>query len=215
LRNDLGLIGLIAVLTTVGLLAQAADLTPDDRAISAAIAAGRKLAVSHPGYPLRGHIAWEVPDSRNIDPSLGDVDAILIATPLERATHAGFEAAQRGARVNAAEVRKTGEVQAGWLTVILLTHGPNRKDESHVERFSEGKLVFAEQTLMSVATEHSEASETTYPLAAENRQRQVATISFHFDLSDRPTLQSAEGRLQFSDDQGRSFDIPINLGAYR
>ena len=192
----------------------AASLAPDDRQLAAAIDRGRVLAASQGNYSLKKNIAWEVPDARTIDPALGSVDAVLVATPIERATHAGFLAAHDGRQLTVSEARGSERIQPGWLRIILFTHGPDAKDESYVEKFSNARLVFGNDTIVAQKMEHSEPSESTYPLATENRERQVATITFHFNLSKSPKLQATRGRLQFTDDAGRTFDQPIDLSSY-
>jgi hypothetical protein len=75
-------------------------------------------------------------------------------------------------------------------------------------------LVFGGETIVAAKMEHSDPTESTFPLATENRERQVATITLDFDLSVSPKLQTARGRLQFTDDTGQKFDHPIDLSAY-
>jgi hypothetical protein len=193
---------------------RAADLAPDDRQIAAAISRGQEMAAAHGGYWFKNYIVWAVPDAKNIDPTTGDVDAVLLATPIERATHAGFVAAYDGKQLSVAEARRSKDLQAGCLRIILFTHGPNAKDESYVDRFANPRLVFPDGTIFATKTEHSDPTESTYPLALENRRRKVATITFYFDLSSMPKLHSARSRLQFTDDKGKEFDLPIDLGVY-
>lgn len=208
------LTSLPAALLAASSALHAANLAPDDGQLAAAIDRGRVLAASHGNYSLKKNIAWEVPDARTIDPALGSVDAVLVATPIERATHAGFLAANNGRQLTVSEARRSEQIQSGWLRIILFTHGPNAKDESYVDRFSNARLVFDDQTIVAQKMEHSEPSESIYPLATENRERQVATITFHFNLSSSPKLQAARARLQFTDDAGQKFDRPIDLSSY-
>jgi len=208
------LISLPAALLASSTAVHAANLAPDDRQLAAAIDRGRVLAASHGNYSLKKNIAWAVPDARTIDPTQGAVDAVLVATPIERATHAGFLAAINGRQVTVSEARRSEQLRPGWLRIILFTHGPNAKDESYVDRFSNACLVFGDDTIVADKMDHSEPTESTYPLATENRERQVATITFHFNLSSSPQLQAARGRLRFTDDTGHKFDQPIDLSAY-
>jgi hypothetical protein len=203
----------LAVLIVCSSFTEAANLAPDDRQIVAAIDHGRALALAHDGYSSR-YIAWAVPDARNIDPTLGAVDAVLVATPLERATHAGFVAAYNGRQLTVRQFRGSAEFEPEGLRIILFTHGPDARDESYVDRFTDARLVFGDRTLVPIKTEHSGPTDSIYPLAADNRQRQISTISYHFDLSSSAALQVARARLQFTDDTGKRFDLPIDLDAY-
>jgi hypothetical protein len=205
---------LLAALVTAGPALLAADLTPNDEKLAAAIARGEALAAAHGGYGVKDYIAWAVPDARNIDATLGNVDAVLIATPIERATHAGFVAGYNGRKLSVKELRRSPEVRPGWLRIIVFARGPDSNDETFIEKFADPRLVFADATIGASKTEHSDPSDATYPRANENRRRQVGTVTFQFDLSSFPTMQSAKGQLKFTDDAGKQFDVPIDLGIY-
>ncbi len=70
--------------------ALAVDLAPDAAAIARAAADGRAMYKPSYGYDLADHVVYQVRDARAIDPNDGSVDAVVLATPLERTRHAAY-----------------------------------------------------------------------------------------------------------------------------
>lgn len=192
-----------------------ADLSPDDAAIAAAVARGAAMAEPYRGYHIKDHVIYAVPDSLNIDPALGEVDAVALGTPLERARHAGFVAAFTHQKLTVADTRAAIRLPPGWLSVLVYAHGPDAIDTSFTGKFSTAKLVFADRTVIAADAHVSEPSESVYPKATTGRERRTAVITWRFDLSAWPALHGGKARLQFTGPTGRAFDLPVDLGAYR
>ena len=195
--------------------AAAADLSPGDADVAAAVARGVAMAKPHGGYYLKDYVVYAVPDARNIYPTRGNVDAVVLGTPLERIRHAAFFATYTGQKATPAEARKRADLPAGWLSFILFVHGPDAFDNSFATKYSVARLVFANKTLTAADMKHSPPSDTVYPLATVHRNRQAATVTYRFDLSALPDLHNSRARLQFIDDGGKSFDLPVDLSRYR
>jgi hypothetical protein len=196
-------------------LGAAATLNPSDAEIAAALEAGAALVNPDNGYPLKDHVLFEVPDARDIKAAWGDVDAVILATPLERARHAGYLAKLSGQTIDVASVRQLPELHPGSLSFIVYTHGPDDNDEIFIDKFGRASLVFAHESVPAADVTHSEPTEATYPLARVQRRRQVAVLLYRFDLASLPERDNAHCRLKFTDPTGKAFDIPINLAQYR
>jgi hypothetical protein len=193
----------------------AATLSPSDAEIADALEAGAALINPDKGYPLRDHLLLEVPDARDIKPAWGAVDAVILATPLERARHAGYLAKLSGQTIEVPAARQLPELHPGSLSIIVYTHGPDGKDESFIDKFGRASLVFPHETVAAAEVTHTEPNEATYPLAGFERQRQAAVLIYRFDLAAFPRLGNARCRLKFTDPTGKAFDIPLNLAQYR
>src|SRR5579863_5150824 len=159
----------------------AATLTPSDAEIAAALKAGGALVSSDQGYPLKDHLLYEVPDARDIKPAWGEVDAVVLASPLERARHAGYIAKVSGQAIDVKTARQLPELRPGFLSILVYAHGPDAEDESFVDKFGGASLVFSDTSVAAVGVTHSEPSESTYPLARVGRERRVAVLTYHFD----------------------------------
>jgi hypothetical protein len=202
------------VLTSVS-GASAAVLSPSTEEIAKAAADGRRLAAPHEGYPLKDYVVYEVKDARAIDPNDSDVDAVVIATPLERTRHAAFVAAFAGHRIGSAEARARSLLPDNHIEIIIFAHGADRADRRFVHGFGPAFLIQRTQPLAAALPVADAPFGAVYPLAQRDRRRFVATISYRFDLSSVPELAAAKARVTFRDASGKAFDLPVDLSAYR
>jgi hypothetical protein len=193
----------------------AATLAPSDAEIAAALKAGGALVSSDRGYPLKDHVVYEVPDARDIKAAWGEVDAVVLASPLERARHAGYIAKLSSQTIDVATARQLPELRPGTLSILVYAHGPDGEDESFVDKFAGASLVFTDRRVAAAEVTHSEPSAATYPLASVGRERRVAVLTYRFDLAAFPALADAPCRVEFTDPTGKLFDIPLDLAHYR
>jgi hypothetical protein len=189
---------------------QAATLTPTKAEVAAASQEGAALVNADKGYPRKNQVVYEVPDTREIKPTWGAVDAIVLATPLERARHEGYLTALSGQNFDTS----TPNIGPATLSFVVYAHGTDRNETRFVERFGIASLVFGHRTLRSSETVHTEASAGTYPLAQTDRDRQVSIVEYRFDFSRNLDLAMARGRLRFKDSTGKRFDVPFNLARF-
>lgn len=204
----------LAVAAAVGLSAaasSAADLAPAPAAIARAARAGLVQAAAREGYPLRSHVLYEVRDARAADPADGAVDAIVLATPLERTRHAAYMAAYSGRTISPAQAYAEAGLPPGRLSIVVFAHGADETDEAFAAGFSAATLTISGDAPITAEPMASETSEAVYPLAAHNRARQVATITYRFDLSALRDAGRRTAQLRLRDATGRAFDIPIDL----
>jgi hypothetical protein len=192
-----------------------ADLAPGPAAIGAAARAGLADAAARQGYPLRAHVLYEVRDARAADPADGAVDAVVLATPLERTRHAAYIAAYSGRTLTPAEAYAEAGLPPGHLAVIVFAHGADEDDAAFAAGFSAATLLVAGAAAQTAEPAPSETSEAVYPLAARNRSRQVATITYRFDLSAVPGAGARRAWLFFRDATGKAFDLPVDLGRFQ
>jgi hypothetical protein len=195
--------------------ALAVDLAPDAAAIARAAADGRAMYKPSYGYDLADHVVYQVRDARAIDPNDGSVDAVVLATPLERTRHAAYFGQYQQTALAPGDAYRKGGLDAGQIAFIVFAHGSNEGDMEFPARFSAASLTIGGHQLATIAVDRGGPSFSTYPLATKDRSRFVATVTYRFDLATVPGAATAAGRLAFTDATGKAFDLPVNLGAYR
>lgn len=209
------LAAIVAAALTAG-TAAAADLDPSPALLDRAAAEGGRIAARHAGYPFGGYILHQVRDARALDPADGAVDAVVLATPIERTRHAAYIAAYGGRPIDGAEAYRRAGFGRGRIAVIIFAHGATADDESFVRQFSHASLSFAGGGgAIDAAPVASETSETSYPLAPRDRERMVATITYRFDLAGVAGAGDRHARLRFVDSTGKPFDLSVDLAAVR
>jgi hypothetical protein len=195
--------------------AMAVELAPDGAALARAAAEGRALFKPQSGYPLQDHLIYAVRDARAIDPADGSVDAVVLATPLERTRHAAyFGVYERRALTPERAFHESG-LAAGQIAFIVFAHGGEDADMEFPGKFSPAVLSLGDRRLTPIGIDRGGASPSIYPLAKRGRMRFVATITYRFELTAVPQAGEAKGRLAFTDATGKAFDLPVDLAAYR
>jgi hypothetical protein len=195
--------------------ARAVDLAPDAAAIARAAADGRAMYKPSYGYDLADHAIYEVQDARAANPKDGSVDAVVLATPLERTRHAAYLGQYEQHPLAPGEAFRNAGLGANQIAFIVFAHGSDEADMAFPAAFSTATLTIAGRQLAAVAVDRGGPSFSTYPLATKDRSRFVATISYRFDLATVPGAATASARLAFTDATGKSFDLPVNFSVYR
>ena len=190
--------------------AGAADFAPGKGAISEAAKAGASIAKAHNGYPLHDYVLYAVRDARDLDPADGNVDAVVLITPLEHVRHAAYLAAISGRKFDPAQVPL-----ATGLEVRIFAHGNQGGDMDFLGRFSDATLQLDGTSYASSGKEYSLVSEGVYPLAKGDRDRWVGTVTYRFEPGAAAPLAHGAGQLEFRDAGGKAFSLPIDLARYR
>jgi hypothetical protein len=195
--------------------ANAADLAPTPAAIAKAAGAGAALAPRHEGYPLKDHVLYEVRDARGADPADGAVDAIVLATPLERTRHAAYIAAYSGRMIAPARAFAEGGLAPGQIAILVFAHSADEDDARFVREFSPATLEMAGGVRLVAQPFAGATMDSVYPRAAAGRrERQVATIIYRFDLSAARDAGRQSMRLTLKDSTGRPFDLTFDLARF-
>jgi len=184
---------------------------PDSAQIADAVDQGVRLAAAHDGYPSKDYLVHRAKDTLALDPDDGDVDAVLLATPLERTRHAAFMGAYTGHPITAAEARSGAELPDKWLEVIVFAHGNNDRDRKFGEQFGTATLDFPGRSVASVSIEHSKPDRSQYPHTPRDSERFVGTVTYKFDLTWITITQDKPVTLAFDDPSGKHFEILIDL----
>jgi hypothetical protein len=195
--------------------ALAVDLAPNAAALARAVADGRAMYKPSVGYDLADHVVYEVRDARAIDPKDGNVDAVVIATPLERTRHAAYFGQYEKRALAPAEAYRKGGLGNGQIAFIVFAHGGDEADMEFPARFSAATLTIGTKQLAATAIDRGGPSISTYPLSTSGHTRFVATITYRFDLAGVADAARAKGRLGFTDATGKSFDLTVDLAAFR
>ena len=208
----------LALLAAVSLAWHAAAFayvpSPTPAQLDEAAAKGAALAATRQGYELSDYVLYQVKDALALDPALGSVDAIQLATPLERTRHAAFVAAYTGRPIGTDEARRKANLPDGWLAVIVYAHGSDEHDRGFADRFGPAVLTLNGRQLVAVSVAHSEPDDTQYPHASGNARRYVATVTYRFDLGGVKKADAQRGTLALVDASGKRFDIPVELGRF-
>ena len=204
-----------AAIAASGAPALAVDLTPDAAAIARAAADGRAMYKPAFGYALADHVVYEVRDARAIDPADGSVDAVVLATPLERTRHAAYFGQYEKRAISPAEAYRKGGLGAGQIAFIVFAHGGDEADMEFPAKFSVATLAIGRNQVAATAVDRGGPSISTYPLSTTGHMRFVATITYRFDLTGIADAGQGKARLGFTDASGKSFDLPVDLAAFR
>jgi hypothetical protein len=195
--------------------AAAVDLAPDAAAIARAAAEGRAMYQPALGYALQDHVVYAVHDARGIDPADGSVDAVVLATPLERTRHAAYFGQYQKHALAPSEAYRQGGLGAGRIAFIVFAHGSDEADMEFADKFSPAILSIGDRQLSATAVDRGGPSPSTYPLSRTGHMRFVATITYHFDLTGVAGAAQAKARLAFTDASGKTFDLPVDFAAFR
>ena len=190
--------------------ARALVLEPHMSEIANAVRVGVKMAKPSQGYSLKNYVIYEVKDARSIDPQDGEVDAILLATPLERIRHAAFVAASEGTSISPIEARQMANLANHEIEIVVYAHGEDGHDRAFVARFGTALLVGPTWEISAQPT-ISDPSRTIYPLAQSDRVRFVGTVTYHFDLAHTAATEFDPVRLEVTDGSGKVFKIPLSF----
>ena len=188
--------------------------SPDAGQIERATQAGKQLAIPHEGYPSKDYVLYEAKDVLSLPPENGDVDAVVVGTPIERTRHASFLHAFAGEKADAATARREANLADGWLEIVVFAHSNSRKDEDFLKQFSPAVLQLADRKLWPVSTVTSDSDLDVYPRAVKDGMRYVATITYRYNLTGIANVANLRASLAFDDASGKHFDLPVDLSRY-
>jgi hypothetical protein len=95
--------------------------------------------------------------------------------------------------------------------VMVFAHGTDEDDHGFAAKFGPARITFGEGALIEAVPVPSETSEATYSLAKVERDRQVATVTYTFDLKTVAKAGARTARLHFADSTSKVFDVVIDL----
>jgi hypothetical protein len=145
--------------------------------------AGVAQAAAREGYPLRSHVLYEVRDARAADPADGAVDAIVVATPLERTRHAAYIAAYSGRPSPPAQAYAEARPAAWQLAIVVFAHGADEADEAFARAFRPRPSRSPGEAAADGPARRQRDLRGRLPAGVAPSLPQVATITYRFDLS--------------------------------
>lgn len=199
--------------------ALALTLYPTDAQLRQEIRRGLALADQRQGYPVQAYVVYSVPDALTLERGEGSVEAVQIATPLERARWGSYFLAIQGKAVTPEAVERQANLPAGELAVIIYAHsaGKNDEDKDFLRNFSPLRLTLNGHTRTPAKVESFGPSLNNYR-DADGRVvfRWTDTLTARFDLAGlSQNAANARGHLQFTDASGKSYDLPLDLRRVR
>jgi hypothetical protein len=198
--------------------ALALTVQPTDAQRQQAIADGQALAQKRRGYPVGEYLLYSVADAYTLTPGEGSVEAVQLATPLERTRWGSYFLAIQGKAVTPQAVRQQAGLAPGHLAVVIYAHSPGgaASDQAFLQNFGPLRLTLAGQTLTPSAVARGDAALNNYrDEAGQVVFRWTSTLNATFDLSGLARANDARGTLRFTDATGKAFELPVQLGRYR
>lgn len=203
----------------LGSAALAVVLNPSDTQRQQEMQRGQALADKRQGYPVKDYIIYSVPDAYTLQPGEGSVEAVQIATPLERTRWGSYFLAIQNKPVTPDSVGQQVKLSDGNVAVIIYAHsqGGEDKDKTFLQEFKNIRLTLNGQTLRPTGVESSGPSRNNY----RGAQGQVeflwsGNLTARFDLSGLGEgAASAQGHLTFTDATGKSHSLPVALGKFQ
>ncbi|GAA5534180.1 hypothetical protein [Deinococcus aluminii] len=186
--------------------------TPTDAERQAAVQQGEALAGQHQGYPVRDYLLYSVPDALALTPGEGSVEAVQVATPLERARWAGYFLTIQGKPVTPDAVQHIADMPPDRVEFIVYAHSNGPKDQDFLGAFGPATMLIGEQVLPTSAVKTSGASLDNYRDAdGQVVFRWTDAITYRFRVPEGATT----GHLRFTDATGKKYDLPFDLSRYR
>lgn len=189
--------------------------TPSEVQRQQAISEGQALARKHNGYPVKDYLLYSVADAYTLTPDEGSVEAVQLATPLERTRWGSYFLTIQGKPLTAEAVRQQAGLAAGHLAVIVYAHSQDggAKDQDFLKDLGPMHLILGGRTLTPTGITRSGASLNNYKDGGGQVVfRWTDALSATFDLSSLGETTTAQGLLRFTDATGKAFDLPVNLG---
>ena len=211
-------LGMALAALLLGGAALSLTLAPTDAERQQAIEQGQTLAAKRQGYPVGAYVIYSVSDALTLSPGEGSVEAVQLATPLERERWASYFLTIQGKDVTPQAVQNLAKLSPDHLEVIVYAHSQsgNESDQGFLKAFGSAQLTLNGQTLRPAQTDLSGASRNNYRDAGgQVTFRWTGTVTYDFDLSKLGDASAAQGQLQFTDAVGKGYDVPVNLGDYR
>jgi hypothetical protein len=180
----------------------------------AAVEAGRRMASAEGGYPVRDYLLFETDDALAMQPGEGEIYAVTLRTPFERARWTSYTRARQGRPATEAADAQPAET----VDVMVFLRSTEARGRDVLERISVPVL-----TLASGARREPWAIERSRPFRgsqmavradgqASTAERWFGTIAYRFQLA-----ASDAGPLSFEivDGTGRAYRLQADLARFR
>jgi hypothetical protein len=207
----------LLVITSAPVAALEPALTAAEQ--QSAIRDGRAIAFAHQGYPVSTYTVFEVPDALAITPGGGYIDAVVVATPFERARYASYLAYFQQSSPSSDEIARAS--RADEVDFLIFAHSSANMDRGFLSGFR-AAAISSGRSVQLTPVSHSTFGPTIdfYNVAGRGRQpRLVGFDTFRFDL--RPLVARGvdvsrlRGTFAITDPYGRAYSLAFDLSKMR
>ena len=159
---------------------------------------------------------YSVPDALTLTPGEGAVEAVQLATPIERERWASYFLTIQGKVVTPQAVKKEANLTVGQIAFIVFAHSQSgdETDQAFLKQFGSARLTLNSQVLTPVDVVRSGSSRNNYRDAGGQVVfRWTGTLTYRFAVP--PGLSAAKGELHFVGAAGKAYDLKLDLAQYQ
>ncbi|WP_299792916.1 hypothetical protein [Ramlibacter sp.] len=187
-------------------------LSPEGRL--AAVEAGRRMAGAEGGYPVRDYVLFETDDALAMQPGEGEIYAVTLRTPFERARWTSYTRARQGGPATEAVDPQPAET----VDVVVYVRSTESRGHDVLDRLGLPVFTLASRgRLEPLAVERSRpfrGSQMVVRAGGQARpaERWFGTIAWRFQLA-----AGDAGPLSFEivDGTGRTYRLQADLAHFR
>jgi hypothetical protein len=180
----------------------------------AAVEAGRRMAGAEGGYPVRDYVLFETDDALAMQPGEGEIYAVTLRTPFERARWTSYTRARQGGPATEAADPQLVET----VDVVVYLRSTESRGRDVLDRLALPVLTLASRgRIEPLAIERSRPFRSSQIVVradgqARPAQRWFGTIAYCFQLG-----ASDAGPLSFDivDGTGRTYRLKADLARFR
>ncbi len=195
--------------------------------IQAAVKAGHTMVSPKHGYSWKDHLVKQFDNGIDLTSAqaTAEVDAVVVATPYERVRYNSYLDTYQGSPLSQKAASKLASTYANTVQFIVFAHSPTGavKHQGFLGKFGTAELdVNGGPKLKPSKTSHSSTSRDFYDIGTGNdtsaKYLWLGYVTYTFDLkpleSQGTHISSLKGTLTFTNSQGKTFSVPVDLSKY-
>jgi hypothetical protein len=191
-------------------------LSPEGRL--AAVEAGRQMASAEGGYPVRDYVLFETDDALVVRPGEGEIYAVTLRTPFERARWTSYTRVRQGRAATDAAVDAQAVEANEAVDVIVYVRSTDARGRDVLDRIRLPVLTLASRRrLEPLAVERGQPFRgNQMVVGADGRpgaeERWLGTIVYRFRLT---AADVGPAIFEIVDGTGRTYRLEADLSRFR
>ena len=220
------LLALAGALASTG-IALAFSPTLDSSQIQNAVKAGHTMVSPKNGYSWKDHLIKQFDNGIDLTPAQAkaEVDAVVVATPYERVRYNSYLDTYQGTPLSQKDAQKLASAHADTVQFIVFAHSATGtvKNQTFLSKFGTATFeVTGGGKLKPSKTGHSTTTRDFYDIGTGTTKSAtylwLGYVSYTFDLkplkSQGIDISKLKGTLTFTNSQGKTFSVAVDLGKY-